>query len=122
MDVVPRGRARRSGERFMRCRNDINAVVFLCLAETDAVSAFVQHDIPARWSEQVPDSLLRALCEVSVLCWLCGQCWAGRVPASAGSTRVPVPGWPGIHRQDLPKFGSFYFLLLNLVFHGSFKK
>lgn len=76
----------------MRCRNEINAVVFLCLAETDAVSACIQHDIPACWSEQVPDSLLQALCKVSVLCWLCGQCWAGKVQASTGSTHVPISG------------------------------
>lgn len=79
VDMVPRGRAQRSGERFMRCRNEINAVVFLCLAETDAVSACVQHDMPARWSEQVPESALRVLWKVSVLCWLCGRCGAGRV-------------------------------------------
>lgn len=76
MDVVARDRARRSGERFMRCRHKINAVMFLCLAETDAVSACVQHDIPARWSEQVPDSLLQALPKVGVLCWL--HCNAGQ--------------------------------------------
>lgn len=69
--AVPRGRARRSGDCSLRCRNEINAVVFLCLAETDAVSACVQHDIPARWSEQVPDSFLRALCEIAF--------WAGFV-------------------------------------------
>lgn len=55
VDVIPRDRARRSGECFTRCRHEINAVVFLCLAETDTVSTCVQHDIPARWSEQVPD-------------------------------------------------------------------
>lgn len=57
-------------------QNEINAVVFLCSAETDAVSACVQHDIPARWSEQVPESLLQALPKVSVLCWL--HCSAGK--------------------------------------------
>lgn len=56
--MAPRGRAQRSRERFVRCGNEINALVFLCLAETDAVSACVQHDIPALWSEQVPDRLL----------------------------------------------------------------
>lgn len=76
MDVVRRDRAQRSGECFMRCRCDINAVVFLCLAETDAVSVCLQHDIPARWSEQVPDSLLQALPKVSVLCGL--HCNAGQ--------------------------------------------
>ncbi|XP_039233821.1 PDZ and LIM domain protein 1 isoform X3 [Pipra filicauda] len=40
----------------MRCRNEINAVVFLCLAETDAVSTCIQHDIPTCWSEQAPSS------------------------------------------------------------------
>lgn len=60
----------------MRCRHEINVVVFLCLAETDAVSLCVQHDIPACWSEQVPDSLLQALPKVSVLCWL--HCDAGQ--------------------------------------------
>lgn len=65
MDDVPRGRALRSGECFMRWRHEINAVVSLCLAETDAVSVCVHH-IPARWSEQVPDSLLQALPTVSV--------------------------------------------------------
>lgn len=65
VDDVPRGRALRSGECFMRWRHEINAVVSLCLAETDAVSVCVHH-IPARWSEQVPDSLLQALPTVSV--------------------------------------------------------
>lgn len=76
MNGVPRDRVRRSGECFMRCRYEINAVVFLCLAETDAVSACVQHDVPARWSEQVPDSLLQALPTVRVLRRLC--CGAGQ--------------------------------------------
>lgn len=59
----------------MRRRREINAVVFLCLAETDAVSVWVPH-IPARWSEQVPDSLLQALPTVGVLCRL--HCSAGQ--------------------------------------------
>lgn len=61
---------------FHGCRHEINAVVFLCSAETDAVSSCVQHDIPARWSEQVPDSFLQALPKVSGFCPL--HCYAGQ--------------------------------------------
>lgn len=58
------------------CRDEINPLVFLCLAETDAVSTCIQHDVPACWSEQVPDSSLWALCTAGISLWLC---WAGRV-------------------------------------------
>lgn len=76
VDAAPRDRSPGSGERLTRCRDEINALVFLCLAETDAVSMCIQHDVQACWSEQVPDSSLWALCTAGISLWLC---WAGRV-------------------------------------------